>query len=272
MQIIQSILFIAISVWVLLSILLYIFQPNFIYFPTSELIATPKDIGLSYEEVFIPTTDDHKINGWFIPHPSPRATLLFLHGNGGNISHRLEKILIFHQLEMNILIIDYRGYGLSSGSSSEHGTYLDAEAAINYLIKEKTIINDSIIVFGESLGAAIASWLVNSYPTGALIIDSGFTSIEAIAKHYYPYLPVKLLTRIKYPTLQRVSSINRPILVIHSVEDEIIPFSHGVELYQGANGPKTLLEISGDHNSGFYTSRQMYQNGISKFLDEWFQH
>jgi Lysophospholipase len=132
----QSLIFILVSVWVLLSLLLYIFQPKFVYFPYSTLVATPKDAGLVYEEVYLSTDDKVKIHGWFLPQVQPRATLLFLHGNGGNISHRLEKLAMYHQLGLAVFIIDYRGYGLSEGKPSEPGTYLDAEAGWHYLDKK----------------------------------------------------------------------------------------------------------------------------------------
>jgi uncharacterized protein len=262
----QSLIFILVSVWVLLSLLLYIFQPKFVYYPYSKLTATPADAGLSYEEVYLTTSDQLKLHGWFVPHENPRATLLFLHGNGGNISHRLDKLSIYQRLGLAVFIIDYRGYGLSEGSPSEQGTYLDADAAWKYLTQDKGIPEKQIIIYGESLGGAVAARHASQHVAGALILESVFTSVGDMGKHYYPYLPVKLLTRIKYPTLERISDINYPLLVIHSAADEIVPYSQGRKLFAAANNPKSFLEISGDHNNGFLLSGSNYINGIDNFL------
>jgi fermentation-respiration switch protein FrsA (DUF1100 family) len=262
----QSLIFILISVWVLLSLLLYIFQPKFVYYPFSSLQATPKDAGLNYEEVYLTTSDDLKIHGWFVPHDNPRATMLFLHGNGGNISHRLEKLWMYNQLGLSVFIIDYRGYGLSEGSPSEQGTYLDAEAAWNYLTQQQQIPPSDIIIYGESLGGAVASWLARRVEAGALIIESVFSSVEDMGKHYYPYLPVKLITRIKYPVTKYIREVPYPVLLIHSPADEIVPFAMGKKVYEAANQPKDFLEITGDHNSGFLHSGDLYVNGIDRFI------
>jgi uncharacterized protein len=269
-QLFQSVLTIALSVWIILCLFLYFMQSSYIYYPYAELTATPREVGLDFNDVSLITRDDKKIHGWYIAHPAPRATLLFLHGNAGNISHRLEKILIYHQLGIQVFIIDYRGYGQSEGTPSEEGTYLDAEAAWHYLTREKNIPEKSIILYGESLGAAVATWLGVRYSAGALIIESGFTSIESIAKHYYPYLPVSLITRIKYPSLERIMRISSPTLVVHSVDDEIIPFTHAVELYDSAIGPKSLLKLSGDHNNGFDMSGRLYKDGLDSFISTLF--
>jgi len=266
---IQSLLFILVSVWVLLSLLLYLFQPKFIYYPTKDMAATPDTIGLSYEEVTLTTSDNVNISGWYLPHPQAHSTMLFLHGNGGNISHRLEKLMIFYELGLTVMIIDYRGYGMSSGKPSEQGTYLDAEAAWKYLTKDKSIPPNDIIVYGESLGAAVAIRTASQKQVGALIIESGFTSIVDMAKHYYPYLPVSLLTRIKYPSLDRIADINAPLLVIHSKEDQIVPYTHGQSLYQLAKEPKVFHEIIGDHNSGYALSGNVYRDGLAQFISNY---
>ncbi|MCK5138754.1 MAG: alpha/beta hydrolase, partial [Thermodesulfovibrionia bacterium] len=127
-----------------------------LYFPLRKIEATPKDIRLDYEDLSIMTKDGIQLAGWFIPAKRPRATLLFCHGNGGNISHRMEKIKLLNALNVDILIFDYRGYGMSKGRPSEHGLYLDAEAAYAYLITSKEVLPEKIIVFGESLGSAVA--------------------------------------------------------------------------------------------------------------------
>lgn len=262
----QSLIFILVSVWILLSLLLYFFQPKFVYIPWSELATTPVAAGLPYEDVWLTTNDNVKIHGWFVPHENPRATLLFLHGNGGNISHRLEKLLIYHQLDLSVFIIDYRGYGLSEGRPSEQGTYRDAESAWHYLTKDKHIPGKQIVIYGESLGGAVAAHLAGNVKAGALVLESVFTSVVAMGKHYYPYLPVKLLVRIKYPTINYLSQVQYPVLIIHSPHDDIVPYQHGEKLYEAANDPKSFLEITGDHNGGFFESGEVYRQGLDRFL------
>jgi len=270
MQLLQSLLFILFSVCLLLSLLLYVFQSSFVYLPMLSLYATPADTGLEYEDVWLTTDDGVRIHGWFLPHPSARATLLFLHGNGGNLSHRLEKLALFRALGLQVFIIDYRGYGQSEGTPSEQGTYLDASAAWRYLTTEKKIPAEKIILYGESLGGAVAAWLGSRHRAGGLITESAFTSIADMARHYYPYLPVRLLTRIHYPVIKYITGVHFPVLIIHSPDDEIVPFAQAQALYQAANEPKTFLEISGDHNSGFLHSIERYRNGLDKFISTCF--
>jgi fermentation-respiration switch protein FrsA (DUF1100 family) len=262
----SSILFIAASVWLLLSALLYIAQPHFIYFPHRELTWTPSAVGLAYEDVELVTADDIRLHGWYVPAENPAATLLFLHGNAGNISHRLESILNFHGLGLSVFIIDYRGYGRSEGRPSETGTYLDAQAAWEYLTVARGQAPERIVIFGRSLGAGVAAWLATQFTPGAVILESAFTSVEDMARRYYPYLPVRLLVRIHYPTRDRIARVRAPLLVIHSRDDEIIPFEHGRRIHAAAAEPKSLLEIRGGHNDGFLVSEEHYLRGLREFL------
>jgi uncharacterized protein len=243
-------------------------QSHFIYFPHSELVSTPEYLSLDYEDLTLTTTDGIELNAWWIPVQNARATLLFFHGNAGNISHRLDSINIFNELGLSVLIIDYRGYGKSTGKPSEEGTYIDAETAWTYLIKEKKINPDNIVIFGRSLGGAIGSWLAEKHPAAGLIIESSFTSIAEIGKHYYPYLPASLLTRIKYPSIERMKNIHTPLLVIHSINDEIVPYKFGQRLFEAANKPKTFLDINGGHNDGYTFSGQSYIDGLNLFISD----
>lgn len=267
-RMIQSVLFILITSWILIALLIYFFQPKLIYYPHNEVSATPELISLDYEDITLTTNDGVEINAWWIPNQNARGTLLFLHGNAGNISHRLDSINIFHQLDLSVLIIDYRGYGNSNGKPSEQGTYNDAETAWNYLTNEKNIKPDEIIIFGRSLGAAVATWLVEKHSAAGLILESSFTSIADIGKYYYPYLPTSLLARIKYPSVTRMTNITSPTLVIHSPNDEIIPYEHGKQLFEAANNPKVFLNINGGHNEGFMVSGKQYTDGLNRFISD----
>ena len=266
-RMLSSLLFIVLSVWILFTLLLYFFQSHYIYQPYKNVTNTPAEINLDYEEVTLNTEDGILLHGWWLPRSDASYTLLFLHGNAGNISHRLPSLEFFHELGVSVFIIDYRGYGKSEGSPGEQGTYDDAEAAWQYLVNKKHIKPEQIIIFGRSLGGAVASWLATKYDAAAVILESTFTSIADMGSHYYPYLPIKLINHIKYDTLDRIKSINIPLLIIHSREDEIVPFRFGESLYAVANDPKHFLEINGDHNYGYQQSHNIYRDGLLKFIN-----
>ena len=253
-------------VYIGFSLLIYVWQPRLLYFPSLQIEATPAQVGLAFQEVSLESEDQLKLAAWFVPVENGRGVILFCHGNGGNISHRLDSLLIFHRLGYNILIFDYRGYGQSEGTPSEEGTYLDAEAAWQYLVQDKGFTDHQIVLFGRSLGGAVAARLATRHDPGGLILESVFTSVPDMAAELYPLLPTRLLSRYRYNTRQALAGVNAPLLVVHSPGDEIISFAHGRKLYQAANQPKSFLEISGDHNSGFITSGHKYQQGLGSFL------
>ncbi|MFC1902025.1 alpha/beta hydrolase [Chloroflexota bacterium] len=214
------------------------------------------------------TEDKVKLSGWFIPIEGASGVVLFCHGNAGNISHRLESIEIFHRLGLNVFIFDYRGYGRSEGKPSEIGTHRDVEAVWQYLVEERQVSPNRIVVFGRSLGGAVAAWLAHKYTPAILILESSFTSVPDIAGKLYPYLPVRLLSRFKYNTAEYLDEVDAPVLIVHSREDETMPFSHGKRLFERARGPKEFLEISGTHNEGFITSGKHYEEGLNAFISE----
>ena len=249
-----------------LMALLFVFQEKMVFVPGKRIGDTPATAGLHYEDVYLVTDDNIRIHGWYVPHPGAQATLLFFHGNAGNLSHRLDSIAIFHDMGLSVFIIDYRGYGRSGGRASERGTYRDAMAAWNYLVDERRLHPDRIIVFGRSLGGAVAAWLAAEVAPAAVILESTFTSVKDLGKHYYPYLPVSLIARIHYPVDEYITSFNSPVLVIHSEQDEVVPARLGRRLFEHAPEPKQFLPISGDHNNGFLLSREAYVKGIKRFL------
>ena len=253
-----------------LCLYLFLMQAKLIYYPnipSRNLTASPKDIGLAYESVSMVTSDGVMIHGWFVPAQQERGTLLFFHGNAGNISHRLDSIKIFHALGLSTLIIDYRGYGRSLGAISEQGTYLDAEAAWSYLTGTRNIAARQIVVFGRSLGAAIAAYIAAEQKPGGLILESAFTSVPDMAARMYPVFPVRLLSKFQYNTEKFLHSVSSPVLIIHSPDDEIIPYENGQKLFNSAREPKEFLKIQGGHNEGFLASGRAYGDGISNFID-----
>lgn len=246
--------------------LLYVMQDHLVYFPMRAIAATPRDRGLAYEEVNLVADDGVSLHGWFIPAPDARAVLLYFHGNAGNISHRLERTALFQRLRLSVFIIDYRGYGRSAGRPSEAGTYHDAMAAWRYLTTQRGVAPEKIVVFGRSLGAAVAAWLATQTAPGALILESGFTSVPDLGAEVYPWLPVRWLARFNYPVKEYLTTIHRPVLIIHSREDDMIPFRHGQELYAAANPPKQFLEIRGGHNDAYFLTGPDYARGFDEFL------
>ncbi len=255
-----------VSIYIIIIILFTLFQSRFIYFPHREIIMTPDQAGLSYNAVQFISSDGIKLSGWFIPAENSQGVVLFCHGNAGNISHRMDSIRIFNNLRLSIFIFDYRGYGLSKGKPSEQGTYLDAEAAWYFLIRKQNIKPDNIIIFGRSLGGNIAAWLAKKHKPGALIIESTFTSIPNIGADLYPLLPISLLSRYNYNALDYIQNVKCPVLIVHSRNDEMIPFKHGKFLFEAANQPKQMLEIRGSHNDGFVISGQLYTDGLNNFI------
>ncbi|WFE70915.1 alpha/beta hydrolase [Halomonas sp. M1] len=261
-------------IYALLVALMWAFQERLLYLPNAgrEHIATPSDRGLVWEVVTLTTEDNVALDAWWVPAPNPRASLLFFHGNAGNISHRLESIAQFQRLGLSVLIVDYRGYGRSEGSPSETGTALDARAAWQWL-RDEGNETDEIVVFGRSLGAAVAAELAASLKEhhaapAAVILESPFRSVPELAQQLYPFLPARWLARIDYPVENYVTQISAPLLVIHSRDDEIIPFAQGEAVYQAAQEPKQLLEIQGGHNTGFLDSEPTYSESIDAFLRE----
>jgi len=266
-KMILSLLTYIIGFYLLILLMVYVFQGKLLYFPDKNIIANPDFYGMKYEDVNFETSDKINLHGWYIPADSAKHTLLFCHGNAGNISHRMESIKQFHDLDLNVFIFDYRGYGKSEGSISEEGTYIDAQGVWNYLINGKNIFPQNIIIFGRSLGAAIACQLATQSKPAALIMESAFISVPKLAAKIYPILPVRWISRFDYNNMENVKQLNCPVLFIHSRQDEIIPFSHGQKLFEVAKEPKQFLEIQGSHNEGFYISDQIYKKGILKFLD-----
>ena len=259
---------IAVVGYVVLGGLLYIFQSQLIYAPRRDIIATPVTLGLPYQEVSFASADGIKLSGWWVPSGQARGTVLFCHGKGGNISHYLSPVEVFHNLGLNVLVFDYRGYGLSEGTPGERGTYLDTQAAWNYLVQERGLDTSRIVVCGRSLGGPMAAWLARRHRPAGLLLEATFTSIPELGQDLYPLFPIRLLARYDYNTLEFLSEVSCPLLVVHSREDGLIPFKHGRRLYEAAAEPKRLLEISGDHASGFELSERLYSEGVETFLTE----
>ena len=248
--------------------IVYLLQDRMLYLPRvggRALTMTPADAGMDFEDVRITAADGVNLHGWFIEGPSERV-LLFFHGNAGNISHRLASIGQFLSLGLSVMIIDYRGYGQSEGRTTEAGTYRDAEAAWAYLTQERGVRPQDIVVFGRSVGASVAARLASEHEPAGLIVESSFTSVPDIAAELYWWLPARWLSRLSHATRDYVGDVRCPVLVVHSRDDEIIPFHHGEAILAAAPEPKSLLVLRGTHNDAFIRDERTYLEGLREFL------
>ena len=269
MRVIINMLMAAAVAYGAVMLLVFLFQPRLIYFPQVERehTTTPRAAGLDFEDVALHTADGIKLHGWWVPARDTRGTVLLMHGNAGNISHRLGYLTMFNRLGYSVLLFDYRGYGKSGGSPGEEGTYLDAEAAWQHLTEARNLKSQDIVIVGESLGGGVATWLALKYPPRALVLASTFTSVPDMGAQVYPWLPVRLLARIVYDNIARIREIQVPVMIAHSRGDDIIPFAHGQALFAAAREPKQFLELAGGHNEGFLFARDEWIAAVGAFLD-----
>ncbi len=241
-----------------------------LYFPERVLEATPRSLGLAYEDVRFRTSDGVTLHGWMVPAPEARFTIAWFHGNAGNISHRLHNLNYLHRLlRVNVFIFDYRGYGQSQGSRlslSEEATYRDAEGALAYLRSRSDVARTRLVYFGRSLGAAVAVELARHEPPAGLILETTFSTLKDVARVHYPFVPLFFL-RTKYETVRKLPKIRVPILIAHGDRDEVVPLEQAERLYAAANEPKTLYVIRGArHNDTYVVGGDAYFDVWARFL------
>ncbi len=290
-------------IFICLVFVIYVWylEETTIFHPQRELTRTPGDAGLLYEDVYFITIDQVQLHAWFVkgrPFGSPLArgmkprastaakstgkpvalasvkspraanTVVFFHGNAGNIADRIEKAQLFIDMGLNVLMVDYRGYGKSAGKPSEAGIYKDALAAYDYLSTRDEVDVTRLIVYGASLGGAVAIDLAAQRNVGALVIDSSFSSAADMARVIFPFVP-SFLIRTKMDSAAKVKSMSVPKLFLHSRSDEIVPFLFGQKLFNAAAPPKEFIELSGTHNDGYISSQDAFINSIEKFLKQY---
>lgn len=264
-----SFMLILISILVGYALLLgvmYVFQNKLIFLPSSKLIVTPGQAGLRAEDVWIKTTDGEQLHGWFFPNEEAEYVVVMSHGNAGNISGRIDIAKLLNGVGVSILLYDYRGYGQSSGKPTEKGVYTDVESVVNYLKAEKGFSERQMIMYGRSMGGAVASYAAMKFDVSGLVLDSAFKNLKAMVKDLYPFVPSSL-ARYELPTeeyLKEVSGI--PVMIMHSPNDSIVGFSHGQHLYRIAKEPKRFVELRGGHNENFHVSTDIHNREWRKFL------
>ena len=243
-------------------------EDRFIYFPIRELVGTPADLGLSYREVWFEADDGVALHGWWVPGRTG-LTWLWLHGNAGNIGDRLENLALLHErLGVNIFIFDYRGYGQSAGRPSEAGLYRDAAAALAQVRGLPDSDPARTVLFGRSLGAAVAVELATREAVRGLILESPFTSIRAMARVALPHVPLGPLLRTRFDSLTKVPALRVPLLVLHSPTDEVVPYAQGEELFAAAPAPKWFHAIGSGacHNDSYLRGGDPYWQAVGEFL------
>ncbi len=260
---------IAVLGYAAMTMFLFLSQERLVYypdFPTRTVDTSPRAAGLEFEQLTIATEDGERLDAWYIPATSARGTVIFFHGNAGNMGHRLDTLRILNDLSVNCLIFDYRGYGRSTGKPGELGTYRDAMAMWRYLVEERDEDPARIVLFGRSLGAAVAAWLATRVQAAGLVMESAFISVADLGSELYPMFPVRLLARIRYDSRRYLRAVRSPVLIAHSRQDEVVPFRHGQVLFQVANEPKQFLELAGSHGNGFLQTGAVYRTAIGDFL------
>lgn len=268
---ILSILVVVALVYALFLLSAMLGQSRFVYYPDRRVAITPAALGMPFEDVRIPTADGEMLAAWYVPAPAGQGggtapTVLHCHGNAGSNANRVGLARTLHDLGLNVLLFDYRGYGVSTGKPDEEGTYRDAEACWKYLVEIRKIPPGRIIIHGQSLGGAVGAQLAATVQPGMLILESTFTSAVDMAARMFPLLPARLVCRFSYDSLERVSRVKCPVLVAHSPGDEMIPYRYGRRLFEAASEPKVFVELAGDHNAGGIETSESYRAALQEFM------
>jgi len=232
-----------ITIYVIICLVIFLSQRKLLYHPNENNYLDENKLTHKIEKVFVKS--DNKLIGWYHFKDRKYKTLLFFHGNAGNLQNRIYKLNEIAELEVNYLIIAYRGFSGNEGKPTEEGLYNDSMAAKRWL-NSNNIDDSNIILYGESLGTAVAVDLGSKFPFAGIILESPFTSMVELSKIYYPYLPVKLLLKDKYNSEKKIKNIKTPILIMHGKRDNIVPFYMGKRLFEIANKPKKFLQVEED--------------------------
>lgn len=241
------------------------FECRQVFQPSHRFAAEGESLGVPFEQLWLTSADGVRLNAWFFPTAPTEPAVLLCHGNGGNISHRLDLYAALLDLNLNVLAFDYRGYGRSQGRPSETGTCADAETAYHWL-EARGFPATNILALGESLGGGVATELAARQPLGGLILQSTFTSVPDIGAEFFPWLPVRSIGTIRFDNRAKLPHLTLPLLVMHSRADTLIPFAHGQRLFATANPPKLFRELRGDHNDTLEAGRQEFTDAVRRFL------
>jgi uncharacterized protein len=255
------------GIYLMLILILYLFQGQMLFLPDRQIYRTPADMGMDAADTWIETRDGKTLHGWYFPSEGADYVVVLSHGNAGNISGRIEIAEMLHGLGVAVLLYDYRGYGQSEGRPGERGLYKDISAVIGYLSSELEYREEQIILYGRSLGGAVSAWAAKEFNVAGLVLDSSFTDVRSMAREIYPIVP-GFLVRFNLSTRQYLQAASgTPVLIMHSREDEIVGFHHGEQLYDAAGEPKRFVPLRGGHNDLFFTSMNTIRNSWADFLE-----
>ncbi len=264
---------IGVALGLLMGAIILRLSENRLIFPAPRYpdgFVAPEAYGLKAEEVWITTSDGVRINAWFFPNESSSRALLLFHGNAENIGTGLGRTKVLSSLGLNILAVDYRGYGKSEGSPDEAGVYRDAEAAYRFLIETRGFRPKDVILHGVSLGGAVAIDLASRVECGGLIAESTFTSARELGRHALLIPLYAYVLRSRFNSIAKIATVKAPVLVIHGTKDELIPFAMGEQLHRAAREPKLLVPIEGArHNDVLFVGGQAYIEKLQSSLEQW---
>jgi uncharacterized protein len=251
---------------VLLRSLVGAFEARVVFFPTPGQDRTPASLGLQYEPLHLTTSDGERLNAWQLEPDRPSADIVYFHGNGGNLSLWLPVFAALHRLGYRVLALDYRGYGLSTGSPSERGVYLDAEAAVRHAAAHRSPTRP-LVYWGRSLGVPIAASATRAVPPDGLVLESGFPDKAAVIRGHPILRALNVFSEYRFSTVDLLSDFQRPVLVVHGDRDSIVPFTLGRELFLRVNAPKRFHPVPGaDHNDFLDESRADYWTAVREFI------
>lgn len=264
----MSILATLFGIYLVLMGMMYLFQDNLLFMPSGGMVHTPESAGLKAEDFWVETDDNVRIHGWYFPGESAEYVIVLSHGNAGNISYRLDIARTLLNTGAAVLMYDYRGYGKSEGKPSEKGLYSDIDAVIQGLMDQKEYRENRIVMYGRSLGGAVAARASSQYNLGGLVLDSAFKNLPAMVRDVYPFVP-SVLAKYEFPTEQYIlTQRTYPVMIMHSPDDEIVGFHHGKELYQLLETPKRFIELRGGHNDNFFLSQELIEDSWRWYLSE----
>ncbi|TVR29054.1 MAG: alpha/beta hydrolase [Balneolaceae bacterium] len=268
MKSIMSFLLTIAAGYLVILLLMYLFQNRLLFMPTSGFIQTPESVGVTAVDVWVETEDGVKLHAWYFPHEESGRVIVLSHGNAGNISYRIDIARTLLDAGAAVLMYDYRGYGKSEGRPSEKGLYKDITAFTEHLKGEKGYPEQNIYMYGRSLGAAVAAYAATKYDLGGLVLDSAFKNLRAMVSDVYPFVPSSL-ARYEFPTETYLRQLEgMPVMIMHSPDDEIVGYHNGQYLYEVANEPKQFIELRGGHNDNFFASRDLIERSWREFLND----
>lgn len=264
----MSVLLTLFGIYLVLMGLMYLFQNKLLFMPSSGMVQTPESLGIEAEDFWVNTDDGVRVHGWYFPNENADFVIVLSHGNAGNISYRIEIARTLLNTGAAVLMYDYRGYGKSEGSPSEKGLYRDIEAVIEGLVDKKGYKEERIIMYGRSLGGAVAAYAATQYRLGGLVLDSAFKNLRGMVRDVYPFVPARL-AKYEFPTERYIQEPRSyPVMVMHSPNDEIVGFHHGEYLYHLLEEPKRFVELRGSHNDNFFLSKDLIEKNWKGYMDE----